>query len=99
MSRRGSSLANGGADPPRRRRAGDHGPGGADCEPASVLAILGIPEAALTPELRDGVARLAVERDRLRDELVRARSKIASLERLADEDALTPVANRRAFVR
>ena len=45
------------------------------------------------------VERLTAERDRLRDELARARSRIASLERLADEDALTPVANRRAFVR
>jgi len=35
----------------------------------------------------------------LRDELARARGRIASLERLADEDALIPVANRRAFVR
>jgi diguanylate cyclase (GGDEF)-like protein len=35
----------------------------------------------------------------LRDELAKARGRIASLERLADEDSLTPVANRRAFVR
>lgn len=45
------------------------------------------------------VAQLAAERDRLRDELGRARNRIASLERLADQDALTPVVNRRAFVR
>ena len=53
----------------------------------------------MSPELREGVARLAAERDRLRDELAKARGRIAALERLADEDALTPVANRRAFVR
>jgi diguanylate cyclase (GGDEF)-like protein len=56
-------------------------------------------DAALTPELREEVTRLAAERDRLRDELARARGRIASLERLADEDSLTGVANRRAFVR
>ncbi len=50
-------------------------------------------------ELREAVTRLASERDRLREELTRARYRIATLERLADEDALTPVANRRAFVR
>jgi len=66
---------------------------------AAVLGICGIDEATLTPELRAVVARLAAERDRLHDELAKARGKIAALERLADEDALTPLANRRAFVR
>ena len=65
----------------------------------SGLGIPGISEDALTPELREAVARLAAERDRLRDELARARGRIVTLERLADEDALAPVANRRAFVR
>src|SRR5581483_1972703 len=32
-------------------------------------------------------------------ELVQANARIVELERLADEDALMPVANRRAFVR
>ena len=50
--------------------------------------------ATRSPELREAVVRLAAERDRLRDELA-GLGKIASLERLADEDALTPVANRR----
>jgi len=98
MSRRGSFSANVGADP-RRRRTGDYAPEANNCEPAGSLGIPGIAEDALSPELRDGVARLAAERDRLRDELARARARIASLERLADKDALTPVANRRAFVR
>jgi diguanylate cyclase (GGDEF)-like protein len=49
--------------------------------------------------LRDAVSRLTAERDRLREELAKARGRITALERLADEDALTPVANRRAFVR
>ncbi len=54
---------------------------------------------ALSPEWRETVTRLAVERDHLRDELAKARARIASLERLADEDSLIPVANRRAFMR
>ncbi|HEV8679594.1 MAG TPA: GGDEF domain-containing protein [Stellaceae bacterium] len=73
--------------------------GSKPAEPGSALGIPGISEAGLSPELRDAVSRLAAERERLRDELAKARSRIASLERLADEDALTPVANRRAFVR
>ena len=59
----------------------------------------GISEDALVPELREAVARLVAERDRLKDELIEARRRIASLEHLADEDSLTPVANRRAFLR
>ena len=68
-------------------------------EPGAALGIPGISEDALSPELREGVARLAAERDRLRDQLAKARGRIHSLEHLADEDSLTPVANRRAFVR
>jgi diguanylate cyclase (GGDEF)-like protein len=98
MPPRGSGPADASVDRQRRRRASDDG-AGAGCEPGSALGIPGISEDALTPELREGVARLAAERDRLRDELAKARGRIASLERLADEDSLTPVANRRAFVR
>jgi diguanylate cyclase (GGDEF)-like protein len=93
MPPRGSNEA-AGVDRHRRRQARDDDAGSG--EPGSVL---GISEEALTPELREGVARLAAERDRLRDELAKARGRIASLERLADEDSLTSVANRRAFVR
>ena len=67
--------------------------------PCELVGITGLSENRLPPELRQAVARLAAERDRLRHDLAKARGRIASLERLADEDALTPVANRRAFVR
>src|ERR1044071_1552489 len=67
--------------------------------PASALGLPGICEEALTPELREAVARLAAERDHLQGELLKAHHRIASLVHLADEDSLTPVANRRAFVR
>jgi diguanylate cyclase (GGDEF)-like protein len=97
MPSRGPKPVPNGADAPRRRRARD-----AAADPVAAADASGIPGIsgdALPPELREAVARLAAERDRLRDELAKARSRIASLERLADEDALTPVANRRAFVR
>ncbi len=99
MPPRGSNPADLSVDRNRRRRARDDRVGAGSCEPGSVLGIPGISADALTPELREGVARLAAERDRLRDDLAKARGRIAALERLADEDSLTPVANRRAFVR
>lgn len=49
--------------------------------------------------LRRKNERLTREREKLRRELTAAHVRIAELERLADEDALTPIANRRAFVR
>lgn len=62
-------------------------------------AVLGIPEAELTPKVRAAIAALSQEIDGLHGQLARGRARIARLERLADEDALVPVANRRAFVR
>ena len=43
--------------------------------------------------------RLMAENRRLRDELRRAAKQVADLEELADKDSLTPVLNRRAFLR
>lgn len=97
-SRRSKSPAAGAEARPPRRRLGD-GAAAAGADPVAALGISGLSQEALSPELSQAVARLAAERDRLRDELGRARNRIASLERLADQDALTPVANRRAFVR
>jgi diguanylate cyclase (GGDEF)-like protein len=94
MPRRDSKPADGGADTPRPHRTR-----GAGAEPGLAVHLPGSPEDALSPELREAVARLAAERDRLRDELGKARGRIAVLERLADEDSLAPIANRRAFVR
>jgi diguanylate cyclase (GGDEF)-like protein len=42
---------------------------------------------------------LMAEVDRLRQEVERGLARVSYLEKLADEDALAPVANRRAFVR
>ncbi|QDO99750.1 GGDEF domain-containing protein [Ferrovibrio terrae] len=60
---------------------------------------MGIPEPELTPRVRDAIVRLMGEVDQLRNELTRTRHRLAELERLADRDTLTPLYNRRAFVR
>ncbi len=99
MPRRGSKPADASVDKPRRRPARNGTAAMGAGEPGSLCELPGIADDAAPAELREAVARLAAERDRLRDELAKARSRIVSLERLADEDALTPVANRRAFVR
>jgi diguanylate cyclase (GGDEF)-like protein len=64
-----------------------------------VVSLAGIPESELTPRVREALMGLLGEVDRLRSELGEAKSRIAYLERLADEDALMPIANRRAFIR
>ena len=62
-------------------------------------SILGIPEAEFTPRVRAAIVTLLQEVDSLRQELEQTKSRMRKLEKLADEDALVPVANRRAFVR
>jgi diguanylate cyclase (GGDEF)-like protein len=64
-----------------------------------LTTIMGIPSAELTPKVRAAIQELMAEVDRLRQELDSARERSDRLERLADEDALVPVINRRAFVR
>ncbi|MBK19384.1 MAG: GGDEF domain-containing protein [Rhodospirillaceae bacterium] len=61
--------------------------------------VLGIPDAELTPKVQGAIQRLMEEVESLRRELEQSRQRIAYLEQLADQDALAPVANRRAFVR
>jgi diguanylate cyclase (GGDEF)-like protein len=50
-------------------------------------------------EIRETLAQLQAERAEMQRELDAARARILELERLADEDSLAPIANRRAFVR
>ncbi len=64
-----------------------------------VATFLGIPEAELTPSVRDGLSQLMAEVDRLRQDSEEKDRRISYLERLADEDPLMPILNRRAFVR
>jgi diguanylate cyclase (GGDEF)-like protein len=67
--------------------------------PADPVQLSGVPEAELTPRVRQALMSLLAEVDQLRRELGDARSRIEFLERLADEDPLIPIANRRAFLR
>ena len=63
------------------------------------LSIMGIPANELTPKVRDAIMTLMAEVDKMRGEVEEQRARIAYLEQLADQDSLTPVVNRRAFVR
>jgi diguanylate cyclase (GGDEF)-like protein len=63
------------------------------------VSLAGVPESEMTPRVRQALMGLLGDVDRLRRELDDARNRITFLERLADEDSLMPIANRRAFVR
>jgi len=65
----------------------------------SFMRRIGLPDEALPPLARAAISELLAENQRLQEELNTARERSAHLERLADEDALMPVANRRAFMR
>ncbi|MCR5877978.1 GGDEF domain-containing protein [Phenylobacterium sp. J367] len=61
--------------------------------------FLGLTEADLTPQVQAAMGTLLTEIDDLRAEIARLKARLAETEGLADRDALTPVLNRRAFVR
>ncbi len=67
--------------------------------PRDLAEVMGIPEAEFTPKVRDAIMRLMSEVEKARREAAQAQSRAAHLERLADQDSLIPVFNRRAFVR
>lgn len=62
-------------------------------------SIMGIPEAELTPKVRDAIMTLMEEVDRLRRSVEGINQRLAEAEKLADQDPLLPIYNRRAFVR
>ena len=67
--------------------------------PTDKTAFLGWGEADLTPAVQGALTTLLSEIDELRGEVSRLKSKLTEVEGLADRDALTPLLNRRAFVR
>ena len=74
--------------------------GAAATAPTSDLATLaGIPQAELTPRVSAAIGMLMAEVQKLREDLAQSSKRIEFLETLADQDALAPVLNRRAFVR
>ena len=66
---------------------------------ADVTSVMDIPEVEFTPKVRAAIMALMHEVETLREELRQSKVRVDRLERLADQDTLAPVANRRAFVR
>lgn len=67
--------------------------------PSDSVAILGLGQTDLTPQVQSALTTLLDEIDELRREVGRLKSRLVEAEGLADKDALTPLLNRRAFVR
>jgi diguanylate cyclase (GGDEF)-like protein len=63
----------------------------------SIRSIIG--DQALSPEVQAVVHQLADQNELLRASLAEARTRVAELEQLADTDTLTPLPNRRRFLR
>lgn len=66
---------------------------------ADRVNFLGLEPSELTPSVRAALATLAIEIDDLRAEVRRLKARLLEAEAEADEDPLTGVKNRRAFVR
>lgn len=67
--------------------------------PTDQASFLGLSANELSPNVRAALQALLDEVSRLRQELDLTRRRISHLERIADEDSMLPIANRRAFVR
>jgi diguanylate cyclase (GGDEF)-like protein len=68
-------------------------------QPADSAVFLGIAEAELTASVRAALTQLITEIDELRQEVGRLKARLNEAEDLADQDTLTPLLNRRAFLR
>jgi diguanylate cyclase (GGDEF)-like protein len=86
----------------RRRsspRAADGAAASGAVQPRDSAAFLGLGEADLTPQVQAALTTLLGEIDELRKEVGRLKARLAEAEAEADKDPLTPLMNRRAFVR
>ena len=84
----------------RLRRLGSRsGRGGVAVAADDPVSLLGLPEQELTPSVRATLRQLIEEVAALRQELGFTQARLAELERLANEDSLAPIGNRRAFLR
>jgi len=61
-------------------------------------SVMGIPEHEFTPKVQEAIYSLLEEVGKLRQELEQSKQRMSQLEKLADEDAMVPIPNRRAFV-
>jgi diguanylate cyclase (GGDEF)-like protein len=98
----GDSRPLGGSAPSPGRERGEatgRAPVGAGRIVTDAVSFMGIPEAELTPKVRDALMSLMAEVERLRREMEQVRKRLGDSEELADLDPLLPVLNRRAFVR
>jgi diguanylate cyclase (GGDEF)-like protein len=73
--------------------------GGPAAPVVDTAEVMGIPETEFTPKVRAAIMALMAEVDRLRRDLRVTQARIGQLEQIADQDTLTPLMNRRAFVR
>jgi len=62
-------------------------------------SVRGIPQAELTPRVRDTIMAFLREMEGLKQELSQARTRLDEVEKTADLDPVLPVLNRRAFTR
>ncbi len=62
-------------------------------------SIMGIPAEEMTDKVRTAIMMLMSEVDSMRKGLELAHRKISELEKLADQDSMLAISNRRAFVR
>lgn len=67
--------------------------------PVDKAAFLGLEPAEMTPAVQTAVQTLLMEIDDLRGEVGRLKARLTETEGLADRDVLTPLLNRRAFLR
>ncbi|WP_309606354.1 GGDEF domain-containing protein [Phenylobacterium sp.] len=67
--------------------------------PVDSVGFLGVGELEMTPAVRGALQTLLTEIDDLRAEVARLKGRLAEVEDMADRDPLTPLLNRRAFMR
>jgi diguanylate cyclase (GGDEF)-like protein len=84
---------------PSRARTRGGASAAATAAPADTMTLHGVPEAELTPRVFAALTALMNEVDQLKRERERLRAALRAAEEQADTDALTPLQNRRAFVR
>jgi diguanylate cyclase (GGDEF)-like protein len=68
-------------------------------QPVDSATFLGVSRAEMTPAVQAAIQTLLGELDELKSEVNRLKARLDEAEGLADRDALTPLLNRRAFVR